>query len=57
MTKRYEFGPTKQWVGIHGIEHNNGIVKLGIITMDPTCTPIGGVKKPDPVVPDPEPQP
>ena len=57
VTKRYEFGPTKQWVGIHGTEHNSGIVKLGIITMDPTCTPINGVKKPDPTPPEPEPQP
>ena len=48
MTKRYEFFATKKWVGIHGVEDNNGIVKLGIITMDPTCQPIGGVRAPEP---------
>ena len=43
VTKRYEFGPKLRWVGIHGIESNTGIEKLGIITMDPTCVPLGGV--------------
>ena len=42
ITKRYEFGPDKRWVGIHGVESANGIEKLGIITMNPTCVPIGG---------------
>ena len=42
VTKRYEFDDTKRWVGIHGLESAEGIEKLGIITLDSTCMPIGG---------------
>ena len=41
-TERYEFGEASKWIGIHGKENSNGILALGIITMDPTCTPIDG---------------
>ncbi len=40
VTKRYEFGPDKRWVGLHGVESVDGIEKLGIITFDPTCQPL-----------------
>ena len=42
MTKRYEFGEDKRWIGLHGVESAEGIEKLGIITMNPLCKPIGG---------------
>ena len=43
VTKLYEFNETSKWVGVHGIESSSGIERIGIITMDPTCTPIDGV--------------
>ena len=42
VTKKFEFGPTKRWIGVHGVESTTGIEKLGIITMDPTCKPVDG---------------
>lgn len=53
MTKRYEFGEEKRWIGLHGVESADGIEKIGIITMNPTCAPIGGVieePEPEPVI-------
>ena len=44
-TKRYEFDANTVWVGLHGVESNDGIEKIGIITMDPECVPIDGVVK------------
>ena len=41
-TDRYEFGETSRWVGLHGVESPDGVEQIGIITMDPTCTPLGG---------------
>ena len=59
VTKRYEFDDKKQWIGLHGTESKTGIEKLGVITMDPSCKPIGGkeIIVPDvtPVVPPEEP--
>lgn len=56
VTKRYEFGEDKRWIGLHGVESADGIEKIGIITMNPTCAPIGGViKEPEPPV-EPEPE-
>ena len=60
VTKRYEFDDKKQWIGLHGTESKTGIEKLGVITMDPSCKPIGGKEIIDPdVTPpvDPEEQP
>lgn len=52
VTKRYEFGDDKRWIGLHGVESSTGIVKLGIITMNPLCAPIGGeVKIIEPIEP------
>lgn len=48
VTKRYEFGDDKQWIGIHGVESSRGIEKLGIITFDPTCQPLNGELQKDP---------
>ena len=42
--QRTEFGPDKVWAGVHGIESNDGIIKLGIITMNPQCIPEGWEK-------------
>ena len=43
VTKRYEFTDSSRWIGVHGVESTEGIEKIGIITMHPTCAPIGGV--------------
>lgn len=48
VTKLYEFSDTLKWIGIHGLESPAGIEKIGIITMDPTCTPLNGVLQPKP---------
>ena len=42
VTKRYQFGDDKKWIGIRGVESVDGIEKLGIITFDPTCKPLNG---------------
>ena len=42
MTKVFNFGEDKRWIGLHGVESAEGIETLGIITMNPTCAPIGG---------------
>lgn len=49
VVKRFEFDASKRWVGIHGLESDTGIEKIGIITMDPTCKPIGA-KEEEPIV-------
>lgn len=41
---RYDFTDTKKWIGLHGAESLDGIEQLGIITMDPTCTPQNGIQ-------------
>ena len=45
VIERQEFNDTKKWVGLHGVESAEGIERLGIITMDPTCVPLNGTIK------------
>lgn len=46
VKKLFEFSDTNRWVGVHGVESSSGIEKIGVITMDPTCTPLDGVLQP-----------